>query len=458
MLSHNRTIAAIATGEAVGGIGVIRISGDDARGIADKVFRSQSGATMRESKGYRAHYGHVYDHTGWEDEAVALVFAAPHSYTGEDVVELHCHGGLTTTRMALRACISAGASPAEAGEFTRRAFENGKLSLTQAEAVMAIISAEGRQAACAAQSAHDGRLATRVRDITAQLTTLAGKLAAWCDFPDEEDIPAVTAKELESGLGEAAEKLERLVKEGESGAMLRGGIDTVICGKPNVGKSTLMNLLAGCEKSIVTDIPGTTRDIVEEKISIGGCVLRLSDTAGIHDTDDKIETIGVDRAKKRLAECALMIAVFDGSHALDSDDIALLEQIGNKPCVAVVNKNDKGILIDKQYIESKIQHTVYISAASGDGIDALEKAILQVTELDKLNTSAGIIINERQISCAMRAYDAVREALDAVLSGMTFDAVNVSICDAIDCLLELSGDRVTDRVVDEVFSHFCVGK
>ena len=154
----------------------------------------------------------------------------------------------------------------------------------------------------------------------------------------------------------------------------------------------------------------------------------------------------------------MMIAVFDGSRALDSDDIALLEQIGDKPCVAVVNKNDKGILIDKQYIESKIQHTVYISAASGDGIDALEKAILQVTELDKLNTSAGIIINERQISCAMCAYDAVREALDAVLSGMTFDAVNVSICDAIDCLLELSGDRVTDRVVDEVFSHFCVGK
>ena len=458
MQNISNTIAAIATGQAAGGIGIVRISGTDAFRVADSVFTAVSGRRLADSAGYRAHFGRVYDGSGWEDETVAIVYAAPHSYTGENVVELCCHGGITSTRLTLSACLNAGAHPAAAGEFTRRAFENGRLSLTQAEAVMNVISAEGKQAALAAQAAHDGRLAQRIRAVSAGLISLAGKLAAWCDFPDEEEIPAVTREELIEGLRPAVDELNRMTSEGERGRLLQGGIDAVICGKPNVGKSTLMNLLAGCEKSIVTEIPGTTRDIVEEKITVGDCVLRLSDTAGIHDTDDLIENIGVDRAKKRLAECALVLAVFDGSRELDEDDMQLLESVGDRPCVAIINKNDREQAADEELIRSRIAHTVSISAAGGDGIDRLEKAIMEVTELDRLDPLAGIIINERQLDCARRALEAAKEALEATENGMTFDAVNVSICDALDALEELSGVKATESVVAEVFSRFCVGK
>ena len=458
MYSNRSTIAAIATGQAAGGIGIVRISGSEACAVADRVFTAASGKPLALSKGYRAHYGHVSDGSGWSDETVAIVYTAPRSYTGENVVELCCHGGLTSTRLTLAACLAAGAQPASAGEFTRRAFENGKLSLTQAEAVMEVISAEGKQAALAAQAAHNGVLARRIRSVCDMLTTLAGKLSAWCDFPDEDEIPAVTQEELIDGLTSAVSELNSLVADSERGRLLQGGIDTVICGKPNVGKSTLMNLLAGCEKSIVTDIPGTTRDIVEEKIVIGDCILRLSDTAGIHDTNDAIETIGVDRARQRLSDCALVLAVFDGSQELDEDDMMLLESISGKPCVAVINKSDKEQIIDPCRISDHIAHTVHISAAENSGIDRLEKAIMEVTELDRLDASAGILINDRQLDCARQALTAAREALDSTRLGMTFDAVNVSICDAIQALTELSGVRVSDRIVDEVFSHFCVGK
>lgn len=454
----NCTIAAIATGQAAGGIGIVRISGAEARDVADRVFTAVSGARLADSAGYRAHFGRVHDGFGWEDETVAIVYAAPRSYTGEDVVELCCHGGLSSTRLTLSACLAAGARPAAAGEFTRRAFENGRLSLTQAEAVMNVISAEGKQAALAAQAAHDGRLAQRIGKLSGGLTVLAGKLAAWCDFPDEEEIPAVTQEELIGGLTPAVEELKRLTSEGERGKLIQGGIDAVICGKPNVGKSTLMNLLAGCEKSIVTEIPGTTRDVVEEKITVGDCVVRLSDTAGIHETDDIIEGIGVDRARKRLAECALVLAVFDGSRELDNDDMELIEAVSGRPCVAIINKNDREQLADAGYIEARIPHTVTLSAAEGEGLERLEKAIMEVTELDRLDPLAGMIINERQLDCARRALDAAAEALDAARNGMTFDAVNVSICDALDALNELSGVRATESVVAEVFSHFCVGK
>ncbi len=458
MYYGNYTIAAIATGQAAGGIGIVRLSGDDSLTVADKVFSAASGRLLAESDGYRAHFGHVSDGLGWEDETVAIVYRAPHSYTGENIVELCCHGGITSTRMTLAACLAAGARPAAAGEFTRRAFENGKMSLTQAESVMNVISAEGRQAALAAQAAHEGRLARRIAAISGSLTALAGKLAAWCDFPDEEEIPAVTQEQLIEGLAPTVEELTHLTCEGERGKLLQGGIDTVICGKPNVGKSTLMNLLVGAEKSIVTEIPGTTRDIVEEKITIGDCVLRLSDTAGIHETDDVIENIGVGRARKRLADSALVLAVFDGSRELDADDEELLEAASGRPCVAIINKSDRKQVVDEQRIRDKIPHLVSISAAEGEGVDRLEREIMTVTELDSLDPLAGIIINERQLDCARCALEAADEALQAAKNGMTFDAVNVSICDSLDALMELSGEKATESVVAEVFSHFCVGK
>lgn len=451
-------IAAIATGQSPGGVGMIRVSGEGCTELADRVFIRADSERLSTSAGYRAHYGKVIDGKGWSDEAVAIVYRAPKSYTGEDVVELCCHGGAAATRLTLKACIDAGASPAGAGEFTRRAFENGKLSLAQAEAVMTIVSAEGRQAAIAARAAHSGRLSRRIAQTADILTELSAKLAAWCDYPDEEEVPEVTIDELLVGLDRTKSLLQTLKEEGTAGRMLREGIDTVICGKPNVGKSTLMNLLAGCERSIVTDLPGTTRDVVEEHITLGGCTLRISDTAGLRETEDTIERIGVERAIKRVEDCALVLAVFDGSKALDDDDRMMMNSLSGKPCIAVINKTDKEQRIDTEYIQKKIQQAVYISAANGEGIDKLADAIMRVTQLEKLDPSAGILISDRQIDCVSRALSACGVAYAAVKSGVTFDAVNVLIQDAIAPLLELTGERVTDRVVDSVFERFCVGK
>ena len=451
-------IASIATGQAAGGIGIVRLSGEGCIQLADRVFSCTSGKVLADSEGYRAHYGSVSDGSEWADEAVAIVYRAPKSYTGEDVVELCCHGGPAVTRMTLRACIEQGAQPAAPGEYTRRAFENGKLSLAQAEAVMSIISAEGKQAALAAQAAHDGRLNRRINDIAQRLIALSVRIAAWCDYPDEDEIPEVTTGQLTDELGAILSDLRRLEREGETGKLLREGVDTVICGKPNVGKSTLMNLLAGCERSIVTDVPGTTRDVVEEQIRLGDCVLRISDTAGLHDTEDRVERIGVERTWRRLSECALVLAVFDGSESLDEDDRSLIKQLSDKPTIAVINKSDKTQLINIEYIINNIKHIVYISARNGQGLDQLTSAIMEVTDLASLDPSAGMIINERQCDCVRRGAEAVSEALDAARMGVTFDAVGVSIQSAIDCLLELTGERASDKIVDGVFAQFCVGK
>ncbi len=451
-------IASIATGQAVGGIGIVRLSGEGCIQLADKVFRCASGNKLAQSEGYKAHYGNVHDSTGWTDEAIAIVYRGPKSYTGEDVVELCCHGGLAVTRMTLRACIEQGAKPAAPGEYTRRAFENGKLSLTQAEAVMSIISAEGKQAALAAKGAHDGHLFKKIMEIADLLTDMSVKISAWCDYPDEEEIPEVTQEELVETLSAAKDMLYAVKNNGEAGKMLREGIDTVICGKPNVGKSTLMNLLAGCERSIVTDIPGTTRDLVEEKINLGDCILKISDTAGLHDTDDRVEQIGVERTWKRLSECALVIAVFDGSDELDKDDKALIDQLGDKTAIAVINKSDKQCKINIEYINNKFKHIVYMTALNGQGISELSDAVMKVTDLSNLDPSTGVVINERQHNCVIRAYEAVSEAYDAAVSGVTFDAIGVSVQGAIDCLLELTGEKATDRIIDGVFAQFCVGK
>ncbi|MBQ6796554.1 MAG: tRNA uridine-5-carboxymethylaminomethyl(34) synthesis GTPase MnmE [Clostridia bacterium] len=453
----NGTIAAIATGQDPGGIGTIRISGSDAISVADKVFSCVSGRKLSSLEGYRAAYGKVTGSDSFCDEAVALVFRAPHSYTGEDVVEISCHGGRYSTAMTLKACINAGARPAEAGEFTKRAFENGKMSLTQAESVMNIVSAAGRQSAAAAMAARDGKLAKRIEDIRKILTEIDAALAAWSDFPDD-DVPVVTDEELVSKLRSARDRLSEVVEEGRKATLINEGINTVICGRPNVGKSTLMNLLSGKEKSIVTDIPGTTRDTVDEAVNIDGCVLLLSDTAGIRETNDKVETIGVQRALKSIDNAQLILAIFDASQPLDKDDISLIDSICDKPVIAIINKVDKEKNINEEYIKNKIKHIVYISAKNEVGIDQLRQEIFSVTELEKLDASSGIIINERQLFCASNALDCVNMALDDLAANMTYDAINVSIDNAIESLLELSGERVSDVVVDEIFSKFCIGK
>ena len=450
-------IAAVSTPLMSAGLGVIRISGDNAAEIADRVFRSTSGKKLAEISGYSALYGHVFDKKGDIDEVVALNFRAPHSFTGENAVEFSCHGSVYILKRTLAALIAAGARLARAGEFTRRAFENGKMDLSAAESVMSLIGAQSELEHSAALSGREGVLFRRIDEIKGDLTALSAHLSAWVDFPDE-DVPEVSHDELFSGLKSAKNRLSRLISDFDNGKILREGIDTVIVGRPNVGKSTFMNMLCGADRSIVTDIAGTTRDIVEESVLVGGVKLRLQDTAGLHETDDRVEKIGVDMAKRRIESAALILAVFDGSEPLNNDDLALIEALNGRRAIAVINKSDLDMKIDTERIASVIKNTVVLSAKSGENADMVEAAILSVSGLDGLDPTSAMMTTERQRDCAERAKTALNEAIFALEVGLTFDAVSVMLDEAIAALCELSGERVSESIVDEVFDTFCVGK
>lgn len=450
-------IAAIATPTGAGGLSVVRISGDSALAVASCIFVPASGRTVASMKGYSACYGRVRDREGRDiDEAVLLIFRAPHSYTGEDTAEISCHGGRYVTESVLRAALDAGAAPASAGEFTKRAFLAGKLSLTQAEAIADLIAAQGRQAADAALAARDGALAARLAGMTEELLAIAAEITAWVDFP-EEDTPAVSKEALLPALVSVSEGLQELLKSYDAGRILREGVDAVIVGKPNVGKSTLMNLLAGHTRSIVTPVPGTTRDIVEESILVGGVPLRLADTAGLRDTEDEVEGIGVRLARERLARAGLLLVVLDGSEPLTQEDRALLEQARERPSVVVINKADLEQKLPRESL-CDFPDAVYVSAREGQGAELLHAAIARVLHVAGLDPKAAMLSNERQRSCAVRAYDALHSAAATLREGFSLDAVNIDLDDALDALLELAGKRVSEEVVNEVFSRFCVGK
>lgn len=451
----DRTIAAIATAQAPAGIGVIRVSGSGAIETAQKVF--SGGKALTGMRGYTASFGRIVWNGEVIDEAVALVFRAPHSYTGEDTVELSCHGGLYILQRVLRCLYEAGAAPAEPGEFTKRAFMNGKMDLTEAESVMQLIGAKGEQAMRTAQYVMDGAVARRIEGVKSVLLNISAHLAAWVDYPDEE-IEELGEDELEAGLRECRQRLETMIREFDAGKVMREGIDTVIAGKPNVGKSTLMNLLSGSRRSIVTDVAGTTRDVVEETVLVGDVLLHLSDTAGIHDTDDVVEGVGVEMALDRLERAELIIAVFDSSSELSDDDIALLERIKGRRAIAVINKTDLKPSLDPSVIAEYLGDPVFISAESDGAYDIIAEKLKHISGLDELDPSAGVISTERQRMCCVKALESVREALDSLTGGYTLDAVNVCIDTAIDALLELTGERASESVVNEIFSKFCVGK
>lgn len=452
-----KTIAAITTAKGSAGIGVIRISGEDAKSIADKIFVSVSGIKLSQTPGYKARYGKIIDNGEEIDEGIALVFNSPNSYTGEDVVEISCHGGIYVTNRTLRAIFNAGAIPAGPGEFTKRAFLNGKIGLTQAESVMDIIGAKGKNAARAALSNMEGALYKKIKSINENLIEIAAHLSAWADYP-EEDIPQVDKNNLVSILDKSLSELNNLYSNYNAVIAVKEGIDTAIIGKPNVGKSTLMNLLSGCDKSIVTDIPGTTRDIVEEIAMLGNTLLRLSDTAGIRSTDDPVESIGVNKAKSKLKTAGLILAVFDASEELSVHDIEILDNLEGSPCVAIINKSDLDNKIDVNYIKAKVERVVFISAKDGKGIKELSDVVSELLGTNKIDLNDAVIANERQLLAVKNAIKCMNEAKEALILGMTLDAVTVSIESGIQVLLELTGERASDAVVDSVFSHFCVGK
>ncbi len=451
------TIAAISTGRAPGGIGVVRISGEDAIKIGDKIFSSFGGKKLCEIDGYSALYGKAHDGESDIDTVVALLFRAPKSYTGENVVEISCHGGLFVTDKVLKAAFEAGATPAEAGEFTKRAFLNGKMDLTSAESVMNVISAQGEQAEKIALGVLEGRLFKEIKGITDKLVYDLALLSAWVDYPYEE-IEDLSENNLTEHIEYSIKSLEKLIKDFGTGQIIMEGVDTAIVGCPNVGKSTLMNLLSGTEKSIVTEIAGTTRDIVEDTVNVGGITLRLADTAGVRETDDLVESIGVDRAVKRLEKAELVLAVFDASRELNDSDRRLIELCKGKKAIGIVNKTD----LDKNHLNGEIEknfsQTVFISAKKGTGKDGLAKAIEELLGTADFDTSAVAVVNERQCECCKKALEALYDAENALSLGLTMDAVTVCLDSAIENLMVLTGEKATELVVNEIFTQFCVGK
>ena len=451
------TIAAVSTPNAVGGIAVIRISGENALIVADRIFTSVSGKKAADMEGYTCAYGFAHDGDERLDDCILTVFRAPHSYTGEDTAEISCHGGIYVTRRVLRAALSSGAENALPGEFTKRAFMNGKLDLTQAEAVMDVISAKSERELRLAEELRSGAAFRKANACSEKLMKILGDLAAWTDYP-EEDIPSVEPETLCAELKEIRNELFGLNENYDAGRIVREGVSTAIVGKPNVGKSTLFNLLSGCQRSIVTDIAGTTRDIVEETVRLGDIVLRLSDTAGIRETTDYIEGIGVEMAEKLIESAELIIAVFDGGCPCTEDDIKLINNINNKNSVAVINKNDIQQMFDVSLLKEYNIPTVFLSAKENNGLDDLKNAIENIFNINTDLINNVTTANERQRSCVENSIKAIDSAVEALINGEHLDAVNVLIDDAEQYLLSLTGNRVTEAVVDEVFSRFCVGK
>lgn len=452
-----KTIAAIASGSAPGGIGVIRISGDEAIKIADRVFAAADKSSLCDLAGYRAKFGNIILDGEKADNAIALVFRAPKSYTGEDVAELSVHGGMLVVQKTLRAVLDAGASPAGAGEFTKRAFLNGKMDLTQAESVAKIISAKGEAELKASFNAFQGALSREIHSVLDKLLEVSALMAAWVDYPDEE-IPELSESELIYALKESKFKLGRLLDHYDCGQIVSNGVDTAIAGRPNVGKSSLMNMLSRTDRSIVTHIEGTTRDIVEENVRLGGIVLHLKDTAGLRCSDDLVEAIGIEKARRAIDSAGLILAVFDYSQEMSESDFDLINECRKKTAVAVINKTDLAQRLDTEKIEAAFDKTVYISAKNDEGLNELSSAVSELLGVADFDSTAPLLANERQQQNCRNAYDNLCAALDAAKTGMTFDAINVMIDSAADELLSLTGKKATAEVVNNIFSRFCVGK
>ena len=452
------TIAAIATAPGTGGIAVVRLSGAGSYEVAARVFcPANTAKKVEDAKGYTALYGAFREGDEAFDEGVALFFRAPHSYTGEDVVELSCHGGSAVARRLVEACLAAGAQPAAPGEYTRRAFLNGKLGLTQAEAVMDLISADGRQGAALANAALNGALAQKINAQKEALTALQAHLAAWVDFP-EEDVPELDAAHLHSVLGGVKAELDALIDNYQADTVLREGVDCAIVGRPNAGKSTLLNLLAGFDRAIVTPVAGTTRDVVEQAVQLGDVRLNLFDTAGLRETEDAIEAEGIRRSWKKLEEAGLILAVFDGSEPPTREDLELAQRCAGRPAIALINKEDKPTKFDAELIAPCFAMVLPVCCQEEESRKVISAAVARLLGTSQIDPHAASLSGQRQLSAALRARDAVAGALDAAAGGFGLDAVSVCVDDALDALCELTGENASEAVIEQVFERFCVGK
>jgi tRNA modification GTPase len=455
-------IAAISTPRGEGGIAVIRLSGDGAFETAERVFAGVKKPT--EMAGYTCTFGHITENGTNIDECVLTVFRAPHSYTGEDTVEFAVHGGDFTARKALALLIKNGVAAAKAGEFTERAVLNGKINLTQAEAIADIIGAKAEKELHFANAMKDGVLYKTVSAVREKLINLAADIGVSDDYPD--DYGEVSEALIKGVLEEARKELEKLTGGYAAGSIIKSGIPTAIIGKPNVGKSSLMNLLLGVNRSIVTEIPGTTRDTIDGFIEIGGFTLRLIDTAGLRETDDKAELLGVSRAKEAAGTAGVTLAVFDLSREADSGDretVELLKEVKavrQGSTVAVFNKNDRERLLGEDFIK-KIEQTmpsVYISAKTGDGLSDLRRNVGDILDKSLNLTDTEVLLTERQYLLAERAESYIKNAESELDAGASSDIIGVLVSQAAAELSTLAGDSITEEIADDIFARFCVGK
>ena len=452
------TIAAIATASAAAAVGIVRLSGAETRRVLAALFTPVEGRSAAELPPRRMTYGTVHDAEGRTlDHALAVVFSAGHSYTGEESAELHCHGSPVVLQEVLRAAFAAGARQARAGEFTERAFLNGKMDLTEAEAVIDLIDAETAEAARNAAAQVDGALRRPLEQVYDALLGLTSRFYAVVDYPDE-DIGDLQREDMLDTLRRSEDRLEELLATFSRGKLLKLGVPTVILGRPNVGKSSLLNALLGYDRAIVTDVAGTTRDTVEEKVRVGHVLLRLCDTAGIRDTADAVEKIGVDRARAAARQASLALLVLDGSRPLteaDREAMALARQVPN--LLVAVNKADLPRAVDIGRLADDFDNVVSLSARSGQGVDVLCDAIQALYPAGE-GRPGELLTNARQADAVSRALAAVRSARGALRTGMTPDVVLTDAETALEALGELNGKHIRDDLIQTIFSRFCVGK
>ena len=453
-MSH--VIAAVSTGNQISAIGILRLTGDGCAQVAGKVFKLQNGVPLEEAPNRKLMLGTLHDKDGRViDQCMAVYTRGPHSYTGEDTVEIQCHGSPAVLASGLDALYLAGARPATRGEFTKRAFLNGQLDLTQAEAVIDLIEADSADAAANAAGQVGGTLQKKLDPIYNDLTDLCSHFHAVLDYPDE-DIEDFGLKSYEASLRKNAKDLYSLLNTYGQGRIIKQGVAAAIVGKPNVGKSSLLNALAGYERVIVTEIAGTTRDTVEETVMLGKTRLRLIDTAGIRETDDRIEAIGVERSRQAAENADLVIFVCDGSAPLTEDDRIVMDAVCQMDnAIALINKTDKGNVVTPS--DLPFMYVINICAKTGEGLEQLADVVDMIFEND-MPCDGSILTNPRQFDAIRRAYEAMLRALQGLKLGLTPDAVLTDVEEAMEAMGEVTGATVREDITARIFERFCVGK
>ncbi len=461
----NDTIAAIATPRGAGGIAIIRVSGNDAEKIVGNMIKAYNGKGIADFESHKLTLCRVYDCEKSDfmiDEALVAVMRAPKSYTGENVVEINCHGGFLIADKILNGILKRGARLADAGEFTRRAFINGKTDLSGAEAVVDLMEATTEAGLHNAAISIDGALSDKIKDLREMVLSVAANVSAAADYPDEVDMPE--NDELMALIENILDEINALLDSFDTGRVIRDGVRTVIAGRPNVGKSSVLNALLREERAIVTDIPGTTRDTIEEVINIGGMALRLTDTAGIRDAGDEVEKIGIEKSLENIKNADLCLFVLDSSEEITENDKEIAKALYGKPVIVILNKSDKEAVLDEEKVRKSLEldgTVVKTSAPKGKeacGIDDLENIISNMFVKGKLDSNRVYISNERQRDSLFKAKDALWHARDGIFMGLPSDLLFVDLEDALSAFGEITGETVQEEIVDSVFKRFCVGK